>query len=288
MSDLRGAVRERRIRAQDGLSLYVRDYGDVLSTGPTVLCLGGLTRNSKDFGRLAPRLAAAGRRVVCPDYRGRGQSEYDPDWRHYNPRTYVDDMRHLTAALGLHSVLVIGTSLGGVIAMAMAVSMPTVLAGAILNDVGPEVDVSTLAPVIRFMQNTEPAADWEEATRRLRGAFPGFSDRSEEDWQRVARTTYRRGEDGRLRFDWDPNLVRPMLERNEGPVDLWPLFRALARVPVLLLRGANSDLLTADLAERMAVAHPELTLVTVAEAGHAPTLDEPDALRAIDDFVGRF
>nr|WP_300500421.1 alpha/beta fold hydrolase [uncultured Rhodococcus sp.] len=151
MTGTGGGYRERWLTAQDGLKLYFRDYqppGGVTGGGPAasatpVLCLPGVSRNSKDFAPLAQRLSQ-GRRVICPDYRGRGRSQYDPDWSHYHPPVYVDDIRHLLCALGVHRVHVIGTSLGGILAMVMAVAMPGTVAGAVLNDIGPEIEISGL------------------------------------------------------------------------------------------------------------------------------------------------
>ena len=274
----------RTYLARDGLALYYRDYGGPLAGRPAVLCLAGMTRNSKDFHALARRLAEH-RRVLCPDYRGRGRSAYDPEWRHYHPRTYVDDIRHLLAATGEHRVVVIGTSLGGLLAMAMAVAMPTAVAGAVLNDIGPEIGAEGLCTIIDYMRDDRPMADWEAATRRLRDTLPGLPARTDEDWQAIARAVFREMPDGRVCFDWDPAVVRPLLRiRGEHP-DLWPQFRALRRVPLLAVRGAESKILSEATLRRMADEVPSLARLTVAGVGHPPALDEKEVLEAIDALL---
>lgn len=279
--------RERRIAARDELSLYVRDYGDPRSRRLPLLCLPGLTRNGADFARIAARCAAE-RRVVCPDYRGRGRSDYDRDWRHYAPRTSLDDLAQLMAALGLERVVVLGTSLGGILAMGLAVLKPTAIAGAILNDIGPDVRQDGLGRLIEYISVDRPQPDWAAAVSFLRRTWPSLSFKSDEDWLEFARGTYREGADGRLHFDWDVRLAR-ILRAGSGAVpDLWPLYRALGRVPVLALRGGVSDILSDATFARMAEAKPDLIRVTVPGVGHAPSLEEPEARAAIDDFLARF
>ncbi len=278
-----GSYRERRYTAQDGLSLYYRDYGDPLSTCVPILCLAGLTRNSKDFHDLAMRLCG-NRRVVCPDYRGRGRSDYDPDTSHYQPSTYLDDIRHLLAVTGMHRVIVVGTSLGGLLAMAMGAAMPTVLAGVILNDIGPEVGRGGLDRILAYISQDRPQQNWDDAVAELKSMFPELGLASEEVWRKAAEATFRRGEDGRLHFDWDVRLVEP-LRKKPPPDDLWPLYRSLRRVPVLVLRGERSDILSAETVARMVAEHPQATAVTIPRAGHVPTLAEPEATAAIDAFL---
>lgn len=282
-----GGYRERFYSAQDGRRLYFRDYGDARSPLAPVLCLAGLTRNSKDFAVLAERLSAEGRRVLCPDYRGRGKSEYDPDPQNYHPRTYVDDVRHLLVATNVHRVCVVGTSMGGLLAMVLGVAMPTALAGVVLNDVGPVINDRALGAILDRLGVDPPLPDWDTAAQRLQAQMPGFPRRTDEDWMTVARGTYREGGDGLLRYDWDPMLLRPLQgDRGEG-VDLWPLFRALGRVPVVALRGANSELLTEDTFRTMSEEMPAMTPVVVPDTGHVPDLGEPEAQKAIDDLLAR-
>ncbi|MEO5335669.1 MAG: alpha/beta hydrolase [Magnetospirillum sp. WYHS-4] len=277
--------RERRFTSRDGLSLYFRDYGDPLSRATPVLCLGGLTRNSKDFHGLALWLAGQGRRAVCPDLRGRGRSQYDPDWRNYHPATYVDDLRHLLAVAGLHRAVVVGTSLGGVLAMALGAAQPAALVGVALNDVGPVVARGPLAPIVAYMADDRPLASWDEAAAKLRATFPDWPAHSPEEWLAVARITYRETPEG-LRHDWDPNLVRPLLaEAGAGDVKLWPLFHSLDRIPLLVLRGETSAILPSALLEAMAAARPDLRRAVIPNVGHAPGLAEPEARAALAEFL---
>jgi pimeloyl-ACP methyl ester carboxylesterase len=277
----------KSIRAQDGLSLYYRDYGDPLSPRATLLCLTGITRNSADFADLAERHAGE-RRILCPDYRGRGRSAYDPDWRNYDPRVYANDIAHLIAANDLHRVVVVGTSLGGLLAMALAALKPTVLAGVVMNDIGPDVVGSGISRILDYIGTDHPQPDWPSAVRYLQQLLPTLSIRTEQGWSKMARATFRQGEDGLLHFDWDVNLAKPLAAANGAIPDLWPYFRALRRIPTLALRGALSDVLSAETFERMALAKPDLERVTVADAGHTPTLNEPDAAAAVDAFIRRF
>lgn len=278
------AYRERRLTAQDGLQLYYRDYGSPLSPGTPVVCLGGLTRNSKDYHRLASRLAAT-RRVVCPDYRGRGRSDYAADWRRYRPEVVLGDMVHLLAANDLHGVAFCGTSYGGLLAMGLAVTVPNMVAGAVLNDIGPEIDGASRARILDYAGQDHPQPDWDAAVAWLRNCFPSLSYRTEAEWRRFAEATYREREDGRLHCDWDPALTQPFLRERDPAPDFWTLFRALGTRPVLAIRGALSDVLSAETLARMAAAKTDLMQVTVPEVGHAPSLGEPEAEQAIDDFL---
>jgi pimeloyl-ACP methyl ester carboxylesterase len=274
---------ERTYGAQDGLRLHYREYGDPLAPGTPLLCLTGLTRNAHDYHDLATRLAAH-RRVICPDYRGRGRSSHDPDWRNYQPRTYVGDILQLLIAANLHRVVVVGTSLGGLLTMGLAVAQPSCLAGVVLNDVGPDIDNTGLDRIRGYIGRDHPQPDWPAAVRFVKETFRTSGAKSEADWLQVAEGTFRQGADGLLHVDWDVALARP-LER-AGPIpDLWPLFRALRRTPVLAFRGALSDLLTAATFDRMQREHPALRRVTVAGVGHVPTLAEPEARDAIDAFL---
>ncbi len=280
------AFRERYLTAQDGLRLYFRDYGDPLSARAPLLCLTGIVRNSADFADLAARHAGE-RRVICPDYRGRGRSAYDSDWRNYDPFVYANDIAHLMAATGIDRVVVVGTSLGAALAMGLAVLKPALLAGIVLNDFGPEVASGGVSRILDYIGADRPQPDWPSAVHHLRELLPTLSIRSDEGWLKMAHGTYRQGADGRLHFDWDVNLARPLARSNGTVPDLWPYFRALGRLPTLALRGDLSDVLSLETFERMALAKPDLLRVTVANAGHAPTLNEPEAA-AVDEFIRRF
>lgn len=283
---------ERRFTSQDGLSLYYRDYGDANSAAVPVLCLGGLNRNSKDFHRLARRLAngasggAAGRRVICPDYRGRGRSDYDADWSHYTPPSYLSDIRHLLALAGIAKVVVIGTSLGGLLATAMTAVMPASLAAVVLNDIGPDVRTTALARILAYIGDDHPEPDWQAVVRHMKGYFSNSNAWSAEDWMRAAKASYRECADGLIRNDWDPAIAKP-IPGNKLP-DLWPLFRALGRRRVLVLRGETSDILSAATVDAMSREIPRLTAVTVPGTGHAPSLMEKESLDAINELIAEF
>jgi pimeloyl-ACP methyl ester carboxylesterase len=285
MNEAAPAWRDRFYHSRDGIRLHYREYGDPASTRAPVLCLGGLTRNCQDFDLLARRLAAQ-RRVVCPDLRGRGESGYDPDWRNYRPEVYLDDLRQLQCVARLGDTVVVGTSLGGVLAMAFGVAMPSALRGVVLNDTGPEFDVAGIARIIDYVGEDEPQPDWESASRHMADRFPHLSARNDDIWQRMVRNSYRPGPDGKLHINWDINLSRGLqrLVRSQLP-DLWPLFRSLRSVPVLALRGAWSDVVTAAAFDRMAEEKPDLMRVTVRDVGHAPTLEEPEVEAALHEFL---
>ncbi len=279
------AFRECRFLSQDGRSLYYRDYGDPLAAAPPVLCLPGLTRNSKDFHTLAGRLAAS-RRVVCPDYRGRGRSDYDRDPRNYHPAVHVNDTRHLMTVAGLDDAVVVGTSFGGFMAMGLAIMVPASLRAIVLNDVGPAVSDTGLRRIMDYIGKDSPQPDWDAAIAELQRMFPALSGESRAALLEEARATWREGEDGMLHFDWDTRLAEAVA-RSRAETDPWVLFRALSGFPVLALRGALSDVLSAETFDRMAQAHPDLTAVTVPKRGHPLTLNEPEVTEALDGFLAR-
>ncbi len=279
------AYREGTVSAQDGLALYYRDYGDRLAAKAPVLCLTGLTRNSADFATLAERLSRE-RRVICPDYRGRGRSAYDPDWRHYDPYVYISDISHLLTATGIDRAVIVGTSLGGLLAMGLAVLRPTVVAGVVLNDIGPDVASSGLARILQYVGVDYPQPDWEAAIRFLKELTPNLAPKADDAWWRShAEGTYRKGADGRLHFDWDLALSKPLGQQRKTSPDLWTMFRGLKPIRTLAFRGALSDVLSEDVFRRMALEKPDLVCVTVPDAGHTPSLSEPQATNALDDFL---
>ena len=275
--------REHRFRAQDGLSLYYRDYGDRDSTALPLLCLPGLTRNSRDFHKVAQRHSGT-RRVICPDYRGRGRSDYDPSAKSYQPAIFLNDIRHLLTITGIGRAFVIGTSLGGLLAMGMGAAIPTALAGVVLNDIGPNVGMSGLEKIVDYISADRPHPDWNSAVQDMKRIFPNLTLETDADWLDAAQATWREGDDGTLHFDWDIRLATAV---RDGPAipDLWPLFRSLDKVPALAIRGALSDVLTAETFDAMARARPSLQQLTIPSAGHVPTLSEPAAQDKIDTFL---
>lgn len=278
---------ERTLSGQDGRRLFYRDYGPRGHCGrAAALCLPGLTRNGRDFDALARHLALR-RRVLCPDLRGRGGSEPDPDWRNYDPRVLLADIRHLLAAANVHRAVVIGTSLGGILAAALAVASPTAVAGVVLNDIGPEQNAEGTRRMMAYVRGFGRVPDWTAAVAYVRRCFPDLPARTDVDWLTVARNTYREEADGALVPDWDPAITRPIAEATARGLDLWPLFRALRRIPVLAVRGAKSDILDAAVLARMESAIPSLRAMTVADCGHAPDVGAPEVRTAIDALFAR-
>ena len=276
---------ERRYLTEDGLSLYYRDYGDPLSPATPILCLPGLTRNSRDFHALASRLAGR-RRVICPDYRGRGQSDYDPQPGNYHPTVHVNDLRHLITVTGIHRAIIVGTSFGGFLTMGLALAVPPVIAGVVLNDVGPEVADSGLTRIMDYIGRDNPQSDWPSAAAEMRRMFPNLSFRTDEEWLAGARGTWREGDDGKLHFDWDIRLAET-IGKARRDFDPWSLFRALCGVPVLAFRGEKSDVLSPEIFEHMQREHSNLMAITVPGVGHPLSLSEPRAVEALNEFIDR-
>ncbi|MBV6418520.1 MAG: 2-succinyl-6-hydroxy-2,4-cyclohexadiene-1-carboxylate synthase [Steroidobacteraceae bacterium] len=285
---------ELRWRSRDGLNLFARDYPAAAGAAAgapraPVVCIPGLTRNSLDFDVVAPWIAGLGRRAIAVDLRGRGESDRDPDPRHYQPPTYADDVAALLAHLSLPRAILLGTSLGGLVAMAFAVRHPRLLAGAVLNDIGPEIDPAGAARIKGYVGKAPPITSWEAAVayaRLINGdALP---DNTDEDWNAMARRMFRPGADGQPELNYDPGILRPV-----GPIRMriaqwlaWGAFRRLARDrPLLLLRGARSDILAPATVTRMRRAAPAMHYAEVPRVGHAPMLSEPEARSALQAFL---
>jgi pimeloyl-ACP methyl ester carboxylesterase len=288
-----GGFEERVIATVDGLALYARDYPPLLpETGLPVICLHGLTRNSRDFETVAPRIAALGRRVVAPDMRGRGKSANDPDPAHYVAAVYAQDVLKLMDALEIPRAVFIGTSMGGLITMVLATMAPDRIVASVLNDVGPKLNPAGLARIATYVGRTQPMSSWAEAAEAVRAvngaAYPERLD-DEAFWLAFARRTFHAREDGLLETDYDPHIALAFVDFDEDapPPDLSPLFRALAQKPMLSVRGAVSDLFGEDVVEMMRALKPDLETVTVTNIGHAPMLDEPEAWDAVLDFLAR-
>ena len=277
--------RERRYLAEDGLSLYYREYGDALSPSLPILCLPGLTRNSHDFHALASRLEGT-HRIICPDYRGRGMSDYDPDPQNYHPKIHINDIRHLMTVVGLHRAIIIGTSFGGFLAMGLALATPSSIAAVVLNDVGPEVTEGGLRRIMNYIGRDHPPPDWPAAIAEMKRMFPRLSFQTDDEWLAGARGTWREGEDGMLHFNWDIRLAEAIGKARQD-FDPWSLFRALSRIPVLAFRGGSSDVFSADTLDRMGREHPQLHAVTVPGVGHPLSLSEPQAAEALNEFLER-
>ncbi len=272
----------------DGIRLHCRIFGaDSVGAAVPVLCLPGLTRNARDFDGLAPALAD-GRQVLAVDFRGRGDSGFASDAMTYVPLTYVQDVTALLASLSLHRVGIIGTSLGGLVAMLLAATAPERVAGVVLNDIGPEIDPAGLARIRSYVGMVTPQPTWIHAARQVAEANRDiYPDYRVQDWLTMVHRTHRVTAQGRIMPDYDPEIAAPLrVPGGEAGVDLWPAFRALPPAS-LVVRGALSDILSASALAAMTKARPDLTSVTVDRVGHAPTLDEAPARAAIAAWARR-
>jgi pimeloyl-ACP methyl ester carboxylesterase len=277
---------EHYYSTHDGLSLYYRSYG----SGENVLvCLPGLTRNSKDFHEIATHLSTR-YRVLSLDIRGRGRSAWDTDWRNYHPATYISDAWSLLDQLEIPKFIMIGTSLGGLLAMIMASQQPKRVRAVILNDAGPEADPAGYARILASFDQQTGVKDWQEATRQCKQTYEAaLPDMPVEFWSEYVRKNHREGEGGQPELDIDPNIGEAIrkgdLSRIAGiQVDPWAAFKAIT-MPCLVLRGELSDILSAEIVERMAVVKPDLKMAVIPNRGHAPLLYEPESLAAIDTFL---
>jgi pimeloyl-ACP methyl ester carboxylesterase len=272
---------------RDGLRLHYRDYAGSADK-PPLLCLPGLTRNSRDFAALAERYSPRFR-VLALDFRGRGLSDRDPIPARYIPPTYAADAIELLDRLGLERAIFVGTSLGGLVTMAVALIAPQRIAGAILNDVGPELGQVGLDRIQAYVGKNERFGSWDEAARAIAtGQAQVFPNYGHEDWLATARRNCRE-HDGGIVFDYDMAIADVFEAAGPRPkIDMWPLFLALAQKPLLVVRGQLSELLSVETLEKMREAAPEAQFAQVAHVGHAPMLDEPEAVAAIDRFLTRF
>ncbi len=277
---------EKEISAADGLRLYVRDYRGTDHTKRPILCLSGLTRNSQDFENIADHLNCLGHRVVTFDYRGRGKSEYDANWKNYNPAVYVSDIFNVSSALGLHNCHLIGTSLGGLLSMAMCVVSPGLVHSVILNDVGPDLDETGVEKIIAYTSDGESVTDLEGAVQKLKKHYKDEHGFVDADWHRIAKKTYKLDK-GRYVPSWDVKIADSLRESttHDQKQDLWPYFYALADRPVLLIRGEASSVFKRETYQRMLESLPRITGIEVKNVGHAPTLDEEAVRQAVLNFI---
>jgi pimeloyl-ACP methyl ester carboxylesterase len=269
---------------RDGLRLHYRDYPGS-SERPPILCLPGLTRNAKDFAALAghysPRF-----RVLALDFRGRALSDYDPDPSRYHPMTYAGDVIEMLDQLGIVEAIFIGTSLGGLVTMAIAVTDPERIVAAVMNDVGPDVDPSGIDRILTYVGKDVRYKSWDAAGEAVSKNYGAAFDRyTHDDWVKMVQRNCRE-ENGEIRFDYDMAIAEPFRNAGATPaVDLWPFFAALAQKPLLVVRGEHSDLLTAETTVRMQAVAPGMKLAVVRGVGHAPELNEPEAVSAIDGLL---
>jgi len=284
---------EKYWTSDDGLELFYRDYpaGGYAESASNdrlpVICMHGLTRNSRDFADLAVHIAEQGRRVIVPEMRGRGMSAYAPDSTTYNPLQYVADVEKLLGELGFDRFIAIGTSMGGLMTMLMAANRAVRIEGVVMNDIGPVVDVSGLERIGGYVGQGRSYPTWMHAARSLQSVHgEAFPDWDLDQWLEMAKRTLVVSQNGRISYDYDMAIAEPFSQPgNAAPDNLWLAYEALTDVPMLLVRGELSDLLSPDTVKQMGARNPEMKLVTVPRVGHAPTLDEPEARAAIDEFL---
>jgi pimeloyl-ACP methyl ester carboxylesterase len=275
--------------SSDDLRLFARDYGDPLSPWLPVVCLPGLTRTARDFHDLAVHLSThrhRPRRVVAFDYRGRGRSAWDKNPDRYNPVTEMSDVFDGMTALGIARAAIVGTSRGGIIGMLMAVGRPAIVAGLILNDIGPAIEARGLARIKTYVGGTPTPDDWNDAARIQRRLHGGqFTAWGEADWDHFARLTYAE-KNGQPQRDYDPALAATFagVEFDQPVPTLWDEFAALKAIPVLVLRGANSDLLSPETVAAMS-AHPNVETLVIPDEGHPPLLRNGHLLARISAFI---
>ena len=274
-------------QSHDGLGLYSRVYPGPEAGAPTVLCLHGLTRNSRDFEDLAPRLQQR-YRVIAPDLRGRGFSARDPQIQNYQPAVYVQDIVALLDRMDAPRVAVIGTSLGGMLAMMLGFGQPGRIAGMVLNDVGPEIDPVGVERIKQYAGRLPPAGSWSVAVAQTQTMFgDAWPDLRGDRWAALARRGFRENAAGIVEVDADPGIGAALRAAPAAAPDLWPLWQALRDIPTLAIRGARSDILSAATFARMKNENPGLQQLEVANRGHVPLLDEPECIAALDGFLSR-
>ncbi len=280
------------LSAPDGLRLHARSYGRASAPALPVVCLPGLARTAEDFIALAQALAGDAqhpRRVIALDYRGRGLSDYDRDPANYSFQTELADVLAVMAALDTLPAVIVGTSRGGILAMLLAALRPGALAGVVLNDIGPVIEPKGLIRIRGYVGKLPQPTSFEEGAEILRRLFSAqFPKLDQDDWLAAAHRTFK-DKDGALVPTYDVRLAKTLEGVNfEKPFPpLWKEFDALAHVPVMCIRGANSDLLSAETVEAMRARRPAMDFLEVPDQGHAPLLAETDTIAAIADFVGR-
>ena len=278
---------DRFWNSADGLRLHYRDYPG-REDRPPLLCLHGLTRNSRDFAGLAERYAGEWR-VIAPDMRGRGDSDHAKDSSTYALPNYLADLELLFESEGIGRFVAIGTSMGGLLTMLLAATNRDRIVAALLNDVGPEVETGGIEHIRSYLGQQRSFPTWIHAARAIeevqRASFP---DNTIEDWLAAAKRSMVLGQNGRITFDYDMAIAEPFNASGSEPVpDLWPAFEALAGRPLVLVRGEISRLLSAGIAAEMQRRVPDMEVAIVPRVGHAPTLSEPPAIAALDRMLAR-
>jgi pimeloyl-ACP methyl ester carboxylesterase len=273
--------------SNDGLRLHYRDYaGD--TSRPPILCIPGLTRNARDFEAVAERLSG-GWRVICVELRGRGESAYAKDPMSYVPLTYLHDMEALIRELALERFVLFGTSLGGLITMLLSMSDSQRIAGALLNDIGPVLEAPGLDHIRSYVGKAQNWPTWLHAARSLSEMqHHRYPDWDIDQWLVFAKRVAKLTASGRVVFDYDMRIAEPLkLPGGETGFDLWTAYKGLTGIPSLVVHGELSDLLSDETIARMKAENPVMDSVIVPGVGHAPTLEEPEAVAAIDRLLER-
>ncbi len=273
-------------KSEDGLKLHCRDYPSDSDATP-IICVPGLTRNARDFAHLGDWLSGD-RRIIMVNLRGRGMSEYAKDTATYHPKTYIADIAALMDYLALPKAVFFGTSLGGIVTMVMASAHPGRVAGALLNDIGPETDPTGLQRIADSVGQGRSFETWAHAARDMADSSSDiFPDFTLKDWIALAKKLYAMNSSGRIKLDYDMKIAEPFDSKGGGSGALWKALEALESIPTLVLRGELSDLFSETVARQMLEKLDQGILVTVPRVGHAPTLEEPVSLDAIAQLLKR-
>jgi pimeloyl-ACP methyl ester carboxylesterase len=292
--------KEHRYNSHEGLSLYYREYGQ---GEQTIICLPGLTRNSKDFHEIASHLSS-NYRVLCSDLRGRGQSDHDPKWKNYHPGTYVKDIWKLLDEMGISNIIILGTSLGGLMAMIMAEQRPEHVKAVIMNDIGPQIDPSGYKRILSYAGRQNVVTNWQEAAQQCSDTYAlAIPDMPMSFWAEYARRNFAEDKNGMPVSESDPNIGEAIrnsvkfttwlkclrkwgiLRKIDGVmIDPWDSFKTMS-MPCLVIRGELSDILSEEIVDMMHSVKPDLQRATIPKRGHVPLLDEAESIHAIDSFL---
>lgn len=281
---------EKYYLSSDGLKLYYRFYPSQAhkhTKRPVILCLSGLTRNSLDFHDFAVQYQHDFD-LICPDYRGRGLSQYDSNWTNYRAEKYAQDILTLLESYSNRDIVIVGTSMGGLLAIGLHQFLEQKLLGAVLNDIGPAVNGNGFARIIQYIQTDKPQKTIEDCLEWLRQLYPLLKNRPLQQQLQFTHATYRIAKDNLFHYNWDTNIAQALKQASPLPTDLWQRFKSFDPKPVLGLRGALSDVLSADTFQQMAQSLPSFTGVTIPGVGHTPSLNEPESLQALHHFIGQF
>ncbi len=275
--------KEKYIRTQDGLRLYLRDYNQYNLKSTPIICLAGLTRNSKDFHNFA-KIFYKSARVISIDMRGRGKSSFDPNSGNYwKPEVYMNDIFSITAALNIHKGIYIGTSLGGLMAMQVALVRPSSVLGIILNDIGPELPLNSVETIHKNLKKPQKFNNWEEAknyyAKKYSFHHPNFSS---DQWLEQTKNTFK-SENNLIISDYDIKILSEAVNTSQSN-NLWQLYSAIKKIPTVCIRGELSDILLEETFNKMKKVKKDLIQVIVKKCGHNPQLNEPEVITAIENF----